>query len=97
MPGRGLSNLPGLVADPQLAAAVPQLDPPGRRAPNPRGLGFGTEGHAADGSVHTQALVFTAGLEALSVPVDHTVVLAACAHHVCMDTNTTEHTSPAEI
>lgn len=79
--GRLAASL-GLVTDPLLAALPPDFDPAGGLAPHPGGLGLQAQPHAADGPVHTHTLVFTAGLEALAVTVDHTVVLAARSHHV---------------
>jgi hypothetical protein len=79
------SSLPpllGLVTDPLFTAASGDLDPPRVLAPHPGGLGVRTQGHAPDGPVHTQTLVFTAGLKALPIPVDHTIMLAACANHI---------------
>ena len=84
MPGVCLARLPGLVTDPLLTASALQFDPPGRLAPHPGRLGVCAERHTTDGAVYTQTAVLTAGLEALTVAVDHSVVLAACAHHVCL-------------
>jgi len=82
VPRGRLARPPGLVADPSLAALPAHLDPPGGLAPDARRLGLGAQRHAADGAIHAHALVLTAGLEALAVAVDDTVVLAARAHHV---------------
>lgn len=84
MPGGCLARLPGLVTDPLLTASARQFDQPGRLTPHPGWMGVRAERHTTDGAVYTQTAVLTAGLEALSVPVDHSVVLAACAHHVCL-------------
>lgn len=73
----------GFITDPLLTALSLDFDSAWRLAPHPWWLGLCAECHTADGAVHTHALVFTAGLEALPVTVDHAVVLAACSHHIC--------------
>lgn len=83
VPGGGLTRPSGLVADPLLTAATRELDAPRGLAPNQWRLRVGAQRHAADGSVHAQAVVFAAGLEALAVAVDNAVVLTAGSHHVC--------------
>lgn len=72
----------GFITDPLLTALSPDFDPPWGLAPNPRRLGLCAQCYAADGTVNTHALIFTAGLEALPITVDHTIVLTACSHHI---------------
>lgn len=72
----------GLVADPLLAASAGNLNPPRGLAPHSGRLVLGAQPHTADGAIHTQTLVFTAGLEALSITIDHTIMLTACANHI---------------
>lgn len=82
MPRRRLAPPPGLVADPLLAALAPHFEPTRVLAPHPGGLRLRAQRHAADGAVHAHALVFAAGLEALTVAVDHAVMLAASSRHI---------------
>lgn len=72
----------GVVADPGLAALTSDGDAARRAAPDAGRRQAGAQRHTADGSVHTHAGVLAAGLEALAVVVDDTVILAACADHV---------------
>lgn len=72
----------GFVTDPLLTALSPDFDPTRGLAPHPGRLGLCAQCHTADGTIHTHTLVFTAGLEALPVTVDHTIMLTACTHHI---------------
>lgn len=78
----GLATPFGLVTDPLLTALAPDFDAPWVLAPHPGRLRLGAQRHAANGPVHAHALVFTAGLEALPVVVDHAIVLTASSHHI---------------
>lgn len=82
MPRCRLAPPSGLIADPLLAALTRDFDPAWRLAPHAWRLWLRAQGHAADGAVHAHALVFTAGLEALPITVDHAVVLAACSRNI---------------
>lgn len=73
----------GLITDPFLTALSPDFNPAWCLAPHPGRLGLSAQRHTADGTVHTHTLVFTARLEALPITVDHTIMLAACSHHIC--------------
>lgn len=72
----------GFITDPLLTALSPDFDLAWGLAPHPRRLGLRAQRYTANGAVHAHTLVFTAGLEALPVAVDHTVVLTACSHHI---------------
>lgn len=82
VPRQRLARPLGLVAYPLLAALSPHFDPPRILAPDTRRLRLAAQRHAADGAVDAHALVLAAGLEALAAAVDDAVVLAAGAHHV---------------
>lgn len=91
VPRRRLARSFGFITDPFLTALSPDFDPAWGLAPHPRRLGLGAQRHTADGAVHAYTLVFTAGLEALPITVDHAVVLAACSHHIWQRGTTSSH------
>lgn len=88
---RGLAPSFGLITDPLLTALPPDFDPAWVLAPHPRRLGLCAKRHTADGAVHTHTLVFTAGLEALPVTVDHAIMFAARSHHIWQREMTSSH------
>lgn len=88
---RRLAPSPGFIADPLLTAFSPDFDPAWRVAPHPGRLGLCAQRHAADGPVYTHTLIFTAGLEALPVTVDHTIMLTAWSHHICYRGEVSRH------
>lgn len=91
VPRRRFASSFGLITDPLLAALSPDFDPAWGLAPHPRRLGLCAQRNTANGTVHTHALVFAAGLEALPITVDHTIMLTACSHHIWQRGTTSSH------
>lgn len=77
-----LAPPPGLVTDPQLAAAAGDFNSPWVLAPDPGGLRLITQRDTSDRPINTQTLVFAIGLKALAVAIDHTIVLTASAWQI---------------
>lgn len=73
----------GFITDPLLTALSPDLNPSGTLAPHSWRLGLCAQRHAANSPIDTHTLVFTAGFEALPITIYHSIMLAACSHHIC--------------
>ena len=80
--GGGLAGPLGVITDPCLTALPWDGDTPRSLAPNTGWRQVRARRHAADGTIHTKAGVFAAGLEALAIAVDDTIILTASANHI---------------
>ena len=79
------------ITDPLLAALSSNFDPTWVLAPDSGRLELCAPRHTTDGTVHAHTLVLTAGPEALTVTVEHAVILAACSHHIWQRGTTSSH------
>lgn len=75
----GLAPPSGFITDPQLTALAVDFNPLRVLAPNPGRLRLIAQRHTPDRPVHTKTLIFAVGLKALSIAINHTIVLTASA------------------